>query len=161
MRSDKREQLNTDSLTAVQRWIGNLCWFLLVACVLLSQPLQSQEKPMHHYVLIFRPTRTLTADELKQRAIEIPAWVKRVSAMGITIDPKALGELAIQFSQQDHAVVSHEGPADRTLTNLVFFDATSQEEAVEVARMHPGLHYDVAVELRDWTSPAATAPKQN
>lgn len=43
---------------------------------------------MHHYVLIFRPTRALTAVELKQRAVEIPAWVKRVNAMGITLIPR-------------------------------------------------------------------------
>ena len=53
---------------------------------------------MHHYVLIFRPTRTLTPDESKQRAGEIQAWVQRVQQMGITLDPKALGKLAMRFS---------------------------------------------------------------
>ncbi len=111
---------------------------------------------MHHYVLIFRPTRALTSDELKQRAVDIPVWVKRVSEMGITLDPKALGEFAIRFTQQDGAVVSQEGSEDPTLTNLVFFDAPSREQAMEVARIHPGLHYGVAVELREWTSPIRT-----
>ena len=115
---------------------------------------------MHHYVLIFRPTRTLTADELKQRAVDIPAWVKRVTDMGITLDPKALGEFAVRLSQQDGTVVTHDGSADPTLTNLVFFDAPSQQQAMEVARIHPGLHYGVNVELRDWTSPVPPAPKQ-
>jgi hypothetical protein len=134
-------------------------------CLLLAQPVHSQsgnskEKAMHHYVLIFRPTRTLTADELKQRAVEIPAWVKRVGEMGITIDPKALSPSAVRLSQQDGSIVTQEGSADPTLTNLVFFDASNQEQALEVARIHPGLHYGVNVEIREWTSPAANPPAQ-
>ena len=113
---------------------------------------------MHHYVLIFRPTRTLTADELKRRAVEIPAWVKRVGEMGITIDPKALSPSALRLSQHGGSVVTEEGSADPTLTNLVFFDAASQEQAIDVARIHPGLHYGVNVEVREWTSPAANPP---
>ena len=115
---------------------------------------------MHHYVLIFRPTRALTADELKQRAVEIQGWVKRVGGMGITLDPKALRPSAVRLSQQNGSVVTQEGPADPTLTNLVFFDAADQDEAMEVARIHPGLHYGVNVEVREWTSPAANPPAQ-
>ena len=115
---------------------------------------------MHHYVLIFRPTRTLTADELKQRGVEIPAWVKRVGEMGITIDPKALAPSAVRLSQANGSLVTEQGPADPTLTNLVFFDAASQEQALEVARLHPGLHFGVSVEVREWTSPAAVPPIQ-
>jgi len=115
---------------------------------------------MHHYVLIFRPTRTLTAEEVKQRAVEIPAWVKRVGEMGITIDPKALSPSAERLSQKDGRIVEEEGPADPTLTNLVFFDAADQEKALDVARIHPGLHYGVHVEVREWTSPAANPPEQ-
>lgn len=110
---------------------------------------------MHHYVLIFRPTRALTAEELKQRAVEIPIWVKRVSDMGITIDPKALSASAVRLSQQNGSVVTQEGSADPTLTNLVFFDAAGEEQAIEVARIHPGLHYGVDVEVREWTFPGA------
>lgn len=110
---------------------------------------------MHHYVLIFRPTRALTADELKQRAVEIPAWVKHVSEMGITLDPRALHPSAVRLSQQNGRVVTEEGSPDPTLTNLVFFDAPGQEQAVEVARLHPGLHYGVNVEVREWSFPVA------
>ena len=117
---------------------------------------------MHHYVLIFRPTRTLTPDELKQRAVDIPVWVQRVTEMGIKLEPKALGGFALRFSQDNGTVVTHDGPADPSLTNLVFFDAPGQEQAVEVARIHPGLHYGVTVELREWALPVPpAAAKQN
>ena len=115
---------------------------------------------MHHYVLIFRPTRTLTPGELKQRAVEIPAWVKRVREMGISLDPKALSPSAVRLSQQNGSVISQEGSADPTLTNLVFLDAAGEEQALEVARIHPGLHFGVTVEVREWTSPAANQPAQ-
>jgi len=133
---------------------------VFILCIVIARPLhpqsnQSQEKLMHHYVLIFRPTRALTADEAKQRAVEIPAWVKRVNGMGITIDPKALSASAVRLSQQNGSVVRQEGSADPTLTNLVFFDAAGEEQALEVARIHPGLHYGVDVEVREWTFPGA------
>jgi hypothetical protein len=151
---------------SVRRAIRSLFWLALLVCSFLSQPLPaqtsaSQEKPVHHYVLIFRPTRKLTADELKQRAVEIPLWVQRVTDMGIKLDPKALGEFAVRFSQQDGTVVTHDGSADPSLTNLVFFDAPGQEQAIEVARIHPGLHYAVTVELREWTSPVPAPARQN
>lgn len=110
---------------------------------------------MHHYVLIFRSTRALTADELTQRGVEIPAWVKRVSEMGITLDPKALSPTAVCLFHQNGGVVLRDGSADPALTNLVFFDAANHEQAVEVARLHPGLHYGVNVEVREWTFPTA------
>ena len=81
---------------------------------------------MHHYVLIFRPTHPLTADERKQRSVEIPAWVKRVGQMGIPLDPKALAPSAVRLSQQNGSIVTEEGSADPTLTNLVFFDAAAR-----------------------------------
>ncbi|PWT72618.1 MAG: hypothetical protein C5B46_06505 [Proteobacteria bacterium] len=127
--------------------------------LVITQAASAEETPVHHYVLIFRPSRILTPDELKQRVGEIQAWVKRVNEMGITLDPKALGQLAVRFSQENGTVVTHDGSPDPTLTNLVFFDSPSRDQALEVARLHPGLHYGVNVELRDWTSPAAPAPK--
>jgi hypothetical protein len=132
---------------------------LLVSQLMLLQTAPAEEIAVHHYVLIFRPTRTLTPDELKQRAGEIQVWVRRVNQMGITLDPKALGKLAIRFSQENGAVVMHDGSADPTLTNIVFFDAAGQDQAMEVAHLHPGLHYGVSVELRDWTPPVAPLPQ--
>jgi hypothetical protein len=109
---------------------------------------------MKHYALLFRASRTLTPEELKQRTIDIQLWVKRVTEMGITLDPRSLGEGATRFSTEGGTVVvSHAGPIDPALTNIVFFDSASSDQAMEIARIHPGLHYGVSVELRDWSSP--------
>jgi hypothetical protein len=130
--------------------------------VFLVQPLHSQtpspqEKPMKHYALLFHTTRTLTPEEMAQRKVEIAAWVEKVTSMGITLDPRALGETAASFSAKGTQIIPGNTPIDPTLSNLVFFDSPTKDQAVEVARIHPGLHYGVTVDVREWTSPRQTA----
>jgi hypothetical protein len=115
---------------------------------------------MKHYALVFRSTRALTPEELKQRGVEIAAWVKRVTDMGITLDPRSLGETAANFSAEQNNVVSRNGSSDPTLSAIVFFDSPSRDQAVNIARIHPGLHYSVTLEVREWTSPLETAAKR-
>lgn len=114
---------------------------------------------MKHYAMIFRPTRTLTPEELKQRQVEISAWVKRVTEMGVKLEPRSFGETAAAFSMEGGEIVSHAGPGDPTFSNIVFFDSSSKEQALEIARIHPGLHYGTTVTVREWTSPLETAAK--
>ena len=137
---------------------------LLVCFALLYQPahaqkLAPQEKPMKHYVLIFHSTRALSPEEIKQRGADIAAWVKEVTDMGVTLDPRTLEETLANFSAEGNRIVSHEGPSDPTFRNLVFFDTASSEQAVTIARTHPGLRYGATVEVREWTSPRGTAAK--
>lgn len=115
---------------------------------------------MKHYALIFRSTRTLTPKEVEQRQLEIATWVKRVTDMEITLDPRALGETVANLSADGNNIVSRTGPSDATLSNVVFFDSQSRDQAMNIARIHPGLHYGVTIELREWTSPRETAPKR-
>jgi hypothetical protein len=114
---------------------------------------------MKHYALLFHTSRTLTPEEVAQRRIEIAAWVEKVTSMGITLDPRALGETAATFSAEGSKVISSDSPIDPTLSNLVFFDSPTKDQAVEVARIHPGLHYGVTVDVREWTSPRQTTAK--
>lgn len=115
---------------------------------------------MKHYALLFHSTRTLTSEELNQRGVEIAAWVKQVTGMGVTLDPRSLGETAAIFSAEGSEGVSRNGASDSTLRGLVFFDSPSRDRAVNIARTHPGLHYGATVEVREWTSPLTTAAKR-
>jgi hypothetical protein len=154
-----------------QRNVGSLFSFaLLVYTAVLCQPIHPQtaaqtaspqEKPMKHYALIFHSNsnHTFTPKELGQRQVEIAAWAKQVTDMGITLDPRALGETAANFSVEGDKIVSHEGSSDPTFRNLVFFDSPSRDQAVNIARIHPGLHYGATVEVREWTDPRAIAVK--
>ena len=115
---------------------------------------------MNHYALIFRSTRTLTAEEVKQRHAEISSWVERVMDMGITLDPRNFTEVAANLSAQESEIVAREGSSDPTLGTIVFFDSPSTGQAVDIAHMHPSLRYGVTVEVREWTSPRETVTKQ-
>ena len=110
---------------------------------------------MKHYALIFQATRTLTPEEQKQRAVDIAAWVKKVTDMGITLDPRNFGDTLAAFAMEDSKVVSRNGSSGPKPATIVFFDSPSSEEAVEIARIHPGLHYGATVEVKEWTSPRA------
>ncbi len=114
---------------------------------------------MTHYALIFHFTRSLSPEESKQRSIDIAAWVKQVTEMGIELDPRALGETLVNLSKEGDSVKSQEGSSDPTFTNIVFFDSTEKDSAISIAKIHPGLKYGVKVELRQWTSPRAAAAK--
>ena len=112
---------------------------------------------MKHYVLIFHSTRTLSPEEVKQRVVDIATWVKQVTDMGVTLDPRSLEETLANFSADGTQIVSREGSSDPTFRNLVFFDSASSEQAVTIARTHPGLRYGATVEVREWTSPRSLA----
>lgn len=117
---------------------------------------------MKHYALIFHATRTLTPEEQKQRAVDIAGWVKKVTDMGITLDPRNFTDTLAAFALDDGKVISRNGSSGPKPATIVFFDSPSSEQAVDIARIHPGLHYGVTVEVREWTSPrelAAAEPR--
>lgn len=114
---------------------------------------------MKHYALIFYASRTLTSEELKQRQIEILAWAKEVTSMGVNLDPRGFAApLARLLPSGGEAASGHE-QIGSTFSNIVFFDSASEEQAMQVAKTHPGLRYGTTIEVREWTSPrAATTP---
>jgi hypothetical protein len=116
---------------------------------------------MKHYALLFHTnsSRPLTPKEQEQRQVEIAAWAKQVTDMGIKLDPRAFGETVANLSVEGDKIVSHEGASDPAFRNLVFFDSVSRDQAVNIARIHPGLHYGSTVEVREWTDPRQAAAK--
>jgi hypothetical protein len=114
---------------------------------------------MRHYAFLFRSTRALTAEELKQRTADIGDWIKLVTDMGITLDPRTFGATEGHFFAKDNEIISQETSGDSALTTVVFFDASTRDQAIDIARIHPGLQYGVTVELREWTSPRETAAR--
>jgi len=108
---------------------------------------------MNHYALMFRATRDLTEEEKRQRATEIQAWVQQVREKGITLDPRNFQMAEANFYGEDGAVKTREGSGDASLTTIVFFDSEDREQAVNLARVHPGLRYGVTVEVREWRAP--------
>jgi hypothetical protein len=115
---------------------------------------------MKHYALIFHSTRPVTPEERNQRTVDIAAWVKQVVAMGITLDPRNFGDTAANFSATASDADSHKASTDSSLATIVFFDSSDRDQAVNIARIHPGPHYGAAVSLREWSSPRETSTNQ-
>lgn len=112
---------------------------------------------MKHYALIFQPTRTVTSEEQKQRGVDIADWIKKVTAMGIILDPRNFGDTLATFALEDSQLVSRNGSSCPKPATIVFFDSPGSEQAMDIARIHPALRYGVTVEVREWTSPRELA----
>src|SRR5215813_9237555 len=118
---------------------GRLFRLVLLLCLTVfchnihAQSASLEEKTMKHYALLFHTSRTLTPEEQRQRALDIAAWVKSVTEMGVALDPRSLGETAANFSTEGGEIVSRTGSGDPTFSNIVFFDCLSREQAVEIA----------------------------
>jgi hypothetical protein len=144
----------------IRRSLSCSAWVLFLSLLTFAiAPLspgraQSQEKPMHHYVMIFRTTRPPTAEEQQARIPAIQHWVAEVTSMGIQLDPRNLGGTIANLSQVDGSIISHTDPTDRSLATLVYFDAPDNAKALEVARIHPGPRWGATLELREWSAPA-------
>jgi hypothetical protein len=110
--------------------------------------------------MIFRSTRLLTTEEQRQKDAEIKAWAKRVRDMGVTLDPRILGTTDAYLQADGDHVVSRSAEDSSSLGAIIFFDTASTEQAVEVARSHPGLRYGVTIELREWQTPPIPGAKR-
>ena len=107
---------------------------------------------MKHYALIFYPSRTLTPEELTQRQVEILEWAKNVTSMGVDLDPRSFGSPLARLT------ASGNDGTGTSFANIVFFDSASEEQAMHVAKTHPGLRYGATMEVREWTPPQAAVP---
>jgi hypothetical protein len=139
------------------------CPFAVPFHVARFQRASSKEKPMKHYALIFYSTRTITPEEQKQRPVDIAGWVQQVTEMGIALDPRNFGEAEADFSAPGSGLSSGNGASDPPMVpivTIVFFDSADKDQAVTIARLHPGPRYGVAVRLREWTSPRQSLAAQ-
>jgi hypothetical protein len=141
-----------------------LTMMLLICTAVACQPTYAQTidirgKSMKHYAMIFYSSRALAPEELKQRQVEILNWVKDVTAMGIHLDPRSFAVPVARLSLSNGEIVSGNEGEGAAFSNIVFFDSASEEQALRVAKSHPGLHYGARVEVREWTSPTQTGVK--
>ena len=113
-----------------------------------------QTKSLAHYAMIFRSQRALTSDQQHQRDAEIQAWAKRVRDQGVTLDPRILGASDGYFEGDGDRSISRPDQDACSPGAVIFFDSASEEEAKEIAGSHPGLHYGVTIELREWQAPS-------
>ena len=151
---------------------GVVCVFIATAALALgaaslrgqsaviNTPSTTSSSSMRQFVFFFRQSRQLSEAEQKQRTAEVVAWVKKQISNGRKLEPRVL--------DQEHELIVPEENRNATSTNnggtliaINLLEAKDFEEAVEVAKTHPGLRYGVSVEVRPWTNPlaATNAPR--
>jgi hypothetical protein len=108
------------------------------------------------FVFIFRQGhKILSEEEQKRRTEEVRAWALQRIKDGSGLEPRVLGDQSIRLGDSAGAA------SDGVVIALNFIQATDFDEAVNIAKTHPGLRYGVSIEVRPWSDPrAASAPKQ-
>jgi hypothetical protein len=109
---------------------------------------------MKQFVFIFRKgARELSPEELNRRNDEIRAWAGALNKEGHKLDPRALGQESYRIASEGERGAQGE----RLVTNLLFLEARDFDEAVKIAKTHPGTRYGGDVEVRAWALPVAPA----
>src|SRR4030095_2942473 len=121
-----------------------------------SSPTQQGANMKSGFVFIFRQGhKTLSEDEQKRRTEEVRVWALQQIKDGRGLEPRVLGDQSIRLGDSAGAV------SDGVVIALNFIQATDFDEAVNIAKTHPGLRYGVSIEVRPWTDPrAASGPRQ-
>ena len=110
----------------------------------------SQGGPMQKlYVLIFRQgNRKLSDDEQRRRTDEVRAWALQQIQQGRGLDPRILGEESERLGDNRGSLND-----PQPVIALNFIQAANFEEAIKIAKTHPGLRYGVSIEVRPWADP--------
>jgi hypothetical protein len=112
---------------------------------------------MKPFVFIFRQgNRVLSGEEEARRATEVRTWALRQISEGRNLDPRLMASEYCLVSPEPENVHPLPGTASPAAA-IVFFEASSFDEAVGIAKTHPGLRYGVSIEVRPWTTPLPTA----
>jgi hypothetical protein len=119
---------------------------------LVPGPLTAAEPPppMQRFVILFRQgPHPLTPADRAARQAAISAWAREHNAAGHKLEPRTLGA--------DRAASGAAAPAGDAwpVSALLFLEAHDLAEATRVAASHPAKDYNVAIEVRPWSTPAA------
>jgi hypothetical protein len=111
-----------------------------------------KEHSMEQFVFLFRkgPAKLSEAEE-KRRAEEVRTWAMRQVSEGRALDPRILGEESERVNPNGASGPGNEWP----VVAAVFLQASDFNEAVKIAKDHPGVRYGVSVEVRPWALPPA------
>lgn len=105
---------------------------------------------MRQFVILFRQgPHPLTAVDKARRQAAITLWAREQNAAGHMLEPRSL---APSFTRPG-ITVPDAATGQWPVTALLFLDARDLDEATAVAASHPAKDYNVAMEVRPWSSP--------
>jgi hypothetical protein len=105
---------------------------------------------MKPFVILFRQGPfTFTEESKARRQTAISLWAREQNAAGHKLEPRSLAPSLTRpgLAVPDSAV------GEWPVTALLFLDAHDLAEATAVASSHPAKDYNVAMEVRPWSSP--------
>lgn len=112
---------------------------------ILAALLSATEGPaLHDFALIFRPTRSVAADDLSRRNAAARDWALKLQRDGILrfaapLEPEG-------FTVSDKGI--SRAPTDPPVASVLVVKATSLEAALSLVKTHPGLTYGTSIEVR-------------
>jgi hypothetical protein len=111
---------------------------------------------MKSFVFIFRPgKRLLTPEEQSQRAAEARTWALAQINADRKFDPRLLGAECCLIAPVNENAPALDG--ESAAMAITFLEATDFNEAVNIAKTHPGPRYGVTIEVHEWSPPPALA----
>jgi hypothetical protein len=116
---------------------------------------EKQGGVMKQYILIFRQASAaqVSPEEQARRSTEIRVWANKLIAEGYSFDPRKLGQEIYRIAPDGES----DGAGERLVVNLLFFGAKDFDDAVRIAKSHPGVGYGTHIEVREWTAPVLPA----
>jgi hypothetical protein len=110
---------------------------------------------MNQFVILFRQgPHNLSEIAKAHRQAAISLWAREQNARGHRLEPRSL---APSFTRPG-IEVSGDDYGQWPVSALLFLDARDLDEATAIAASHPAKDYNVAMEVRPWSAPAA-APR--
>jgi hypothetical protein len=114
---------------------------------------------MKHFALIFRQgSRALSEEELRRRAEEIKVWAAHAVAEGWKPEPHSLDKESYRVAPEGETA-SVQTNGEGSILAILFVEARDFNDAVTIAKSHPGTHYGSSIEVREWTAPTLGSPQ--
>jgi len=111
---------------------------------------------MKEFVFIFRTSkRVLSEEEQEQRR----DWALALREGGRKLDPRILGEESYRVTEDGVKNATSPG-GEVPVAAILFIEAADFNEALTLAKTHPGLRSGVSIEVREWSIPSVSkSPK--
>jgi hypothetical protein len=112
---------------------------------------EGQGAAMKQFVLIFRQGSAgpVSPEERAKRSAEILTWARKWIGEGYSFDPRQLGQESYRIAPDGEG----DGSGERSVVNLLFLNAKDFDDAVRIAKTHPGVHFGTHIEVRAWMAP--------
>jgi hypothetical protein len=125
--------------------------------VWLRKSTEKEPSSMKQFVFFYKQGGTQLSDtEQKRRAAEVREWALRMNQEGRKFDGRILGAEQRQIVATG-GIDSNRQNDNQSLIAITFLEARDFAEAVSIAKTHPGLHYGVSIEVREWTAPPSSS----